>query len=383
MDNSIATRWRDLSGEKNWKDLLHPVDPDLRRYVIHYGERAGAAGDLFNDTMASRGFGYCLYPPDEFFSRAGLENGNPFMYEVTNFFYGAADSNDSNWFGYVAVATDEGKTALGRRDILVSWRGTGTEPEWIDDARFFTTPAKELFGTDHAKVHSGFLAIYTGKVSNSPYNETSARDQVLKAVRKLVDKYQNEDISITVVGHSLGAALATLNATDIAAKGYNKPTDNSNKTCMVTAFAYASPHVGNQEFKEVIDGLIELHILRITNSTDIIPKLPVLLGYTDVGENLAIDTTKSPYLRQGINAHNLEVHLHGVAGVQESGEFKLEVDRDIALINKKIDGLQNKYKIPPEWWNHEKFKNMVQMDTGRWQFVDCAYVPDPPNDYLQ
>ena len=176
--NSIATRWRDLSSEKSWNDILCPVDPDLRRHVIHYGERAGAAGDLFNGTIASRGYGYCLYPPDEFFFRAALENGNPFKYEVTNLFFAAADSDHSDWFGYVAVATDEGKTALGRRDILVSWRGTETLPEWVDDAKFFLTSGEGLLGTDNVLVHSGFLAIYTGKASNSPYNRTSARDQV-------------------------------------------------------------------------------------------------------------------------------------------------------------------------------------------------------------
>ncbi|OMO76294.1 Lipase, class 3 [Corchorus capsularis] len=358
MANSIATRWRDLSGENSWKDLLSPVDSDLRRYIIHY---------------------------DEFFSRAGLENGNPFKYQVTNYFYGAADDKQANWFGYVAVTTDEGKTALGRRDILVSWRGTGTIPEWIDDARFFLTSAKELLGNDiNAQVHSGFLAIYTGTIPTSPYSRTSAADQVLKAVQKLVDKYQNEELSITVVGHSLGAALATLNATDIVAKGCNKPTGNPNKEFMVTAFVYASPRVGDQGFKEAIEGLSNLHILRLTNFSDVFPMLPpTAVGYTDVGVNLAINSTKSPYLKPLINAHNLEVHLHGVAGVQENGEFKLENDRDISLINKKIDGLLDKYKIPPQWWNHEMFKNMVQKNDGRWEFVDSAYVPDPPLDYIE
>ncbi|KAK6283909.1 hypothetical protein POUND7_002861 [Theobroma cacao] len=380
MASFIASRWRELSGEKNWKGLLHPLDLDLRRYIIHYLQRAGAAGDIFNDNRASKSFGLSLYPPDEYFSRAGLEIGNPYKYRVTNFIYGAAD-NESEYFGFVAVATDEGKAVLGRRDILVSWRGTVTSADWNEDKNFFPTSAKELFGTDLAQVHSGFLSIYTGKLADSLYSKTSARDQALKAVQDQVDKYQNEEVSITVAGYSLGAALATLNAMDIVANGFNKPTGNSAKSFMVTAFPVASPRVGNQKFLEIFNELEDLHLLRIVNSKDHIPTVPVGFGYTHVGEELGIDTTKSTYLKSNADPHNLGVYGHGVAGVQENGEFKLEeeLDFDNATVNKHGDCLLDKYKTPIEWWNNEKFKGMVQIDDGHWKFVDSAYVPDPPS----
>ncbi|XVE88178.1 hypothetical protein DITRI_Ditri19aG0047700 [Diplodiscus trichospermus] len=370
MASSIASHWRELSGEKNWKDLLHPLDLDLRRYLIHYLQRAGAAGDAFNGTKASKGYALSLFPPDEYFARVGLEIGNPYRYKVTNFIFAATDSDEAAYFGYVAVAIDEGK------------RGTITRTEWLDDAKLFLTSAKELFGNDFAHVHSGFLSIYTGTIPNSPYAKTSARDQVRKAIQELVDKYQHEEVSITVTGHSLGAALATLNAMDIAANGWNKPTGDSSKAFMVTAFPAASPRVGNLFFKGVFDELKDLYLLRIVNSTDPVPKVPFLPGiYTHVGEELGIDTTKSPYLKSDISPHNLEAYQHGIAGLQENGEFKLEeeLDFDNPVINKYSDGLLDKYKIPDNWWNKENFKNMVQMDDGHWKFVDSAYVPDPPS----
>ncbi|XVE88176.1 hypothetical protein DITRI_Ditri19aG0047500 [Diplodiscus trichospermus] len=382
MASSIASRWRELRGGKNWEGLLHPLDLDLRRYLIHYLQRAGAAGDAFNGTKASKGYALSLFPPDEYFARVGLEIGNPYRYKVTNFIFAATDSDEAAYFGYVAVATDEGKAILGRRDILISWRGTITHTEWLDDAKLFLTSAKELFGNDFALVHSGFLSIYTGTIPNSPYAKTSARDQVRKAIQELVDKYQHEEISITVTGHSLGAALATLNAMDIAANGWNKPTGDSSKAFMVTAFPSASPRVGNLFFKGVFDGLKDLHLLRIVNSTDPVPKVPFLPGiYTHVGEELGIDTTKSPYLKSDISPHNLEAYQHGIAGLQENGEFKLEeeLDFDNPVINKYSDGLLDKYKIPDNWWNKENFKSMVQMDDGHWKFVDSAYVPDHPS----
>ncbi|KAI8000982.1 Phospholipase A1-IIgamma [Camellia lanceoleosa] len=164
--------------------------------------------------------------------------------------------------------------------------------------------------------------------------------QVLVEIRRLVKEYQNEEIRITVVGHDLGAAIATLNAFDIAANGFNIPRNQADKACPVTAFVFASPRVRDSDFKKVSSGLKNLHILCIHNALDIVPKVP-FIGYKNVGENLAINTTKSEYLKRPGNLQswpNLEAYLHGVAGTQGSkGGFKLGVDRDIALVNKSLD----------------------------------------------
>ncbi|KAI9085497.1 hypothetical protein K1719_032564 [Acacia pycnantha] len=50
---SIATNWRELSGEHYWKDLIDPLDIDLCRYIIHYEEMAQATYDAFNDEEQS------------------------------------------------------------------------------------------------------------------------------------------------------------------------------------------------------------------------------------------------------------------------------------------------------------------------------------------
>ncbi|WRX27586.1 hypothetical protein QQP08_020073 [Theobroma cacao] len=56
-------------------------------------------------------------------------------------------------------------------------RGSITGLDWAEDANSFPTSAKEFFGTDLAQVHSDFLFIYTGKVADSLYSKTNARDQ--------------------------------------------------------------------------------------------------------------------------------------------------------------------------------------------------------------
>ncbi|KAF5944508.1 hypothetical protein HYC85_018585 [Camellia sinensis] len=189
-NSNIAKRWRVLSGEDNWKGLLDPLDIDLWQYIIHYGEMAQATYDNFISDKLSKYAGSSQYAKKDLFSKLGLD---PLMYQVTKYFYATSStevpdafifnslsreawSKESNWIGYVAVATDEGKVKLGRRDIVIAWRGTIQALEWV-----------------------------------------------IKEVRRLVEEYQNEEISITVVSHSLGVAIATLNAVDIVANGFNMP----------------------------------------------------------------------------------------------------------------------------------------------------------------
>lgn len=196
--------------------------------------------------------------------------------------------------------------------------------------------------------------------------------QVLAAVRELVDKYKDEEISITVTGHSMGAALATLNATDIVYNGYNKPTGEPDKACLVTAIVFASPRLGNNGFKNVFSSLEHLHALRVTNDKDKVPNFPLESdGYIHVGEELRINTLVSPDLKKPESTvHELEVYLHGLAGTQgvNSNDFKLEVHRDLALVNKTLDGLIDALGVVPNWWT-EKNRSMVQGDDGSWVLV--------------
>ncbi|XP_039048588.1 phospholipase A1-IIgamma-like [Hibiscus syriacus] len=275
------------------------MDPVLRCCIIHYAQGAGAVADLLNSKT---------HEPDaskeEFFSKACLVKGNPYKYDVTHFLYAGSDYVESSWFGYVAVATDEGKHALGRRDILIAWRGTSTTSEWLNDARFIIQRnASDLFATakeHHATVHNGFHSLYTGTRPDSTHSKTSAREQVLDAVKELLNRYKDEETSITVTGFSLGAALATLTAMDIVANGYNKPsTGNRNKSSMVTAFTYGGPRVGNPGLALVFDTLgDQLHLLRMKNERDFVPTLPPgMFSYAEFGNKLIVNTHESKFLK--------------------------------------------------------------------------------------
>uniref|UniRef100_A0ACD5TDD2 Uncharacterized protein n=1 Tax=Avena sativa TaxID=4498 RepID=A0ACD5TDD2_AVESA len=385
LSTGAAARWKELHGERRWDGILQPqLDLDLRRTVIWYGEMAQAAYDAFNHEKLSPHAGLSRFGRRRFFERVMLP-GHAAAYRVTRFLYATSSAPEvrgaafvasrrgrrckrSNWIGYVAVATDEGKAALGRRDVVVAWRGTVEALEWVDDLEFVMAQPRGLLGDAagaDAMVHHGWLSIYTSTDPASSHNKDSARDQVLAEVRKLVDAYKEEEVSITMTGHSLGAALATLSAFDVAENGYNGMFP-------VTAFAFASPRVGGAGFRKRFDAAGALRVLRVRNTRDIVPRYPALL-YHDVGAELAIDTGASPYLRAPGDErvwHNLESYLHGVAGVQAGGRFELAVERDVALVNKSYDALRDEHGVPAGWWVPWN-KGMVRGDDGRWRLMDC------------
>ena len=88
----------------------------------------------------------------------------------------------TNWMGYIAVATDEGKAMLGRRDIVVAWRGTLQPYEWANDFDFPLESGVKVFPVSDRKhvprIGSGWLDVYTASDAKSPYDTTSAREQV-------------------------------------------------------------------------------------------------------------------------------------------------------------------------------------------------------------
>nr|GMD93145.1 phospholipase A1-II 4-like [Ipomoea batatas] len=386
----IADRWSVLSGSDNWEGLLEPLDSDLRRYLIHYGTMIEPARDAFIQDDASKNVGLPRYARRNLFQNTGLLKGNPFKYEVTKYFYATSELaiwKESDWIGYVAVATDEGKVALGRRDIVVVWRGTIRELEWIDDAIFLFVNAPLIFGQNSDPlVHEGWHYMYTTTTDKD--NGKSPRDQIRAEVARLVELYKDEEVSITVTGHSLGSSMATLNAVDLAVNPINN--NNNNKVVPITAFLYASPKVGDENFKKAFSNQQNLRALRISDLNDPIPKLPPFGWkegetvessklYADVGVGLEIESKKSNYLKPApaenpLYYHELMLYLHGIDLYQTpQGTFERKGVFDLVKVNKYQDSLIEDYRIPAEWFN-VKDKGMVQQEDGSYILDD--HEPD-------
>ncbi|CAM6096285.1 unnamed protein product [Calypogeia fissa] len=244
----VASRWQILQGCNDWRGMLDPLDHALRAEIIRYGEFAQATYDAFEAT--------CKYEKETLLESVGLGNRG---YEITQYIYGTTNlhllnmlslkksqssstssressvgsgsgsghhhdaehrSKQSNWIGFVAVCTSPEE---------IAWRGTQTPNEMIADITDYMSPAGFGPANDsHVRVQAGFHSVYTSTNPASQFNKTtSARDQVLGAVKTFVEKYKHEGkLSITVTGHSLGSALATLCAYDIAESKYNLLSDS-------------------------------------------------------------------------------------------------------------------------------------------------------------
>ncbi|KAI7731580.1 hypothetical protein M8C21_011423 [Ambrosia artemisiifolia] len=395
-----SQRYDELHGSNNWSGLLDPLDLDLRNLIIGYGDLASAAERAFNNDADSLYNGYSHYGKSSFFKEVMLPWADS-KYQVTSFIYATAYGGipdlsrsgtefETNWMGYIAVSNDEYSKFIGRREICIVWRGTNRNFEWIEDVLGVDpVPVDPILQDsnnlkDPANVMGGWLSLYITSDPNSEFIPSSARMQLFGSIKELHEKYKNERVSITCVGHSLGACLAVVSAFDIA---YSVPANTN-----VTAFIFASPQVGNQAFKEKMEELPNLKVLSVKNESDFITKWPskILkqvndkweimptkwLEYVDVGVELMIDTKKSPYLKDegGIKGwfhpfvfHNLQGMLHALSGWNgKNGEFDWGiVKRSLGWVNMSNDYLKKEYKIPANWWG-EKNKGMVINEHGNW-----------------
>lgn len=265
----IADIWREIHGGGDWAGLLDPMSDLLRSELIRYGEMAQSCYDAFDYDPFSKYCGSCRFTRRKFFDNLGMGDGG---YEVTRYLYATSNINmpnffkksrwpkvwskNANWIGYVAVSNDAQSERLGRRDIVVAWRGTVTRLEWIVDLMDFLKPVaagKIPCPNSSVKVESGFLDLYTDKDEGCGYCRLSAREQILTEMKRLLEKYGGEEVSITITGHSLGSALAVLSAYDIAETGLTRMGDG--RVVPVCVFSFSGPRVGNVSFKERLEGL--------------------------------------------------------------------------------------------------------------------------------
>ncbi len=137
---------------------------------------------------------------------------------------------------------------LARRggDAFVVFRGTKTNAEWINNFKTRLIPYKH---GDMGKVHDGFMEAYD-----------IFRPEILQALGGL-----GRGVKLFVTGHSLGAALATLAAADIAV--------NTPFTSLV-AYTFASPRVGDDVFTAGFNRLLSGAAFRVSNSCDIVVAIP-------------------------------------------------------------------------------------------------------------
>ncbi|KAM7508851.1 hypothetical protein LguiA_019304 [Lonicera macranthoides] len=235
----------EYQGFKNWEGLLDPLDDNLRTEIIRYGQFVELSYRAFDFDPSSPTYvrnslngiwgvtyGSCQYPKSSLLELSGIPSTG---YWVTKHLRATSSIKlprwvekgpswvgpQFSWIGYVAVCIDiEEITRLGRRDVVIVHRGTATCLEWLENLRATLTPVSGLSHDDSdPMVESGFLSLYN---SGSEYGP-SLQDLVKEEVDQILQMYDNEPLSLTITGHSLGAELAILTAYNIKSTFKNAP----------------------------------------------------------------------------------------------------------------------------------------------------------------
>lgn len=372
--NSLASRWREYHGSNNWAGLLDPLDENLRREMVRYGEFIQAAYHCFHSDPAT----------------SGKEAPSPRQvavpdrsYRVTKNLYATASVGLPDWvdkvapdldwmtqrtscIGYVAVCDDQREISrMGRRDIVISLRGTATCLEWAENMRdlLVNLPNKSIDGHGQPKVQCGFLSLY----KTAGAHVSSLAESVVTEIKRLTELYKGENLSITVTGHSLGAALALLVADDLSTCSDDMPP--------IAVYTFGGPRVGNRAFTKRLSSQ-NVKVLRIVNSQDIITRVPGMFvsealdkklresknankvlnmldnnmpwAYAHAGTELRVETKNSPYLKPNADVaccHDLEAYLHLVDGFLASNcPFRSNAKRSLVkLVHEQNSNVKKLY----------------------------------------
>ena len=159
-------------------------------------------------------------------------------------------------------------------DAVIAFRGTSSKKDVMIDLDIRRTECDDLFAKEtrgarpKPLLHKGFYKQYKS---------------LRKDVFDFVDKH--EDInSVMIASHSLGAALGTIAAVDLAV---NRPDLN------VTNFTFGSPRVGNRTFTELYNNTVDKSV-RCVHGMDAVSFIPVPLRFWHVHDAMVLRRAWSP-----------------------------------------------------------------------------------------
>ncbi|KAL3834985.1 hypothetical protein ACJIZ3_009721 [Penstemon smallii] len=371
--NNLGSRWREYHGSNDWDGLLDPLDENLRREVVRFGEFIQAAYHCFHSNPATS---------DEDGQWPRHVSIPDRSYKVTKSLFATSSiglpkwvddvapdlgwmTQRSSWVGYVAVCDDKREIQrMGRRDIVIALRGTATCLEWAENARDLLVPISDQNDNQQPKVECGFLSLFKTRGTHIP----SLAESVVEEIQRLIEKYKGENLSITITGHSLGAALALLVGDELSSKCAEDGMPP------VAVFSFGGPRVGNRAFANRLNSR-NVKVLRVVNSQDVITQVPGIFvsekldkklresgagkllntldnsmpwAYAHVGTELRIDTKMSPFLKPDADVaccHDLEAYLHLVDGFLASNcPFRPNAKRSLwRLLNEQRSNIKRLY----------------------------------------
>eukprot|EP00892_Ulva_mutabilis_P001931 jgi/Ulvmu1/11739/UM008_0152.1 len=182
-----------------------------------------------------------------------------------------------------------------QKKMVISFRGTQANNawDWLTDAIVFTDATardpttgglrtvRDLGGVvtpdGSKKIHRGFYKAYR-----------SVEPQIRQMITLCTGG--EDGWAITTTGHSLGGALATVCAYDLAtSRDVPYPVDS---------YTFGSPRTSNEAFTTAYNELVP-STFRIHNHNDVVAQVPWFFGYKHVNNKMRLDGEGKVYLDQG------------------------------------------------------------------------------------
>jgi len=173
----------------------------------------------------------------------------PKGYKLCSTFTGNAFGQQKEAFGFILESDQE---------LIVAFRGSASHMDAISDLEAHQIDCP--WGMQAGKTHYGFTAIYQ-----------TIRDQILPVLQRCPSHKR-----LILTGHSLGGALATLCALDLAINTKFKPA---------TVYTYGAPRVGDPKFAALFNSIL-LDSHRIMIASDVVPLVPPPIYKTPLSEKV-------------------------------------------------------------------------------------------------
>jgi len=204
-------------------------------------------------------------------------------------------------FGFLAISNS------GSKELVAAIRGTDTILEWLHDASFLMVTSS--IAGSQGSTEDGFTAVYKSLRIGQANSTSGAKDAIAGYLTS------GNAASVTVCGHSLGGALATLLTLDVAL----------NTACRTpVSYTYASPRTGDHAFAGGYNAAVASSY-RIQNRQDLVPKLPPILPFPYEHVNTEYELNPPP---NQINPtipcmHHLSTYLWLMSQLAGGGGFQL------------------------------------------------------------